>query len=377
MSSHHGVGVNLMSLQPEARPSSNGGGVLGCRDILLEIIDRVNEVGETSDSEQLGLKKTLRDLGRTNKNNLPDCMDALWKDMHSITPFFALLPYEFSTIEPWRTPGRMPILSMNSTPSEHERFKNVAERLRSLTFGCAGTRDPVMLPPLSLIRLARLQPPGVPLFPHLKSVSFSDNHIAQAHALCMELLPGSPISRVSFTNLHIETASFISILSALVLFFTRSLRDLTLMMPEPQRVFSMDSLRFIPRLTFLTTLSITSANHQFPIYTLIPGIASELHLLQSLRIDTRVEGPSGSNEVLQNVRSNAAGLRHLRLGGFDLFLYIVLPVFSEIDGCAITLASVECFDQPTRDWFNDHGAPRVQRPAIRFVPLFSDERVSH
>ncbi|KAF5339113.1 hypothetical protein D9611_011230 [Ephemerocybe angulata] len=264
------------------------GEVLGCSDYLQKIIECINEVGEFP-------KRDLVNFALANKFFVNPVMD---------------------TIIMTRVPA-----------TSDETFNSYAYRLRHLAFKKDVRSE--NLPPLSVIRLALLQPNGIPFFPRLESLSFSYFEVSQATAAYTELIALSPITKLELTDLHTETATFVTVLSLFSLHFAGALKELRIRMPDPDRAFTMESLRFLPPLIGLTTLSITCPYPHFPIYDLLKWITG-LHRLETLEIDVR---PRLTAPIIAGLRSEAQSLRFLRIGGPFGFIMSVLGMFTDVGEC--------------------------------------------
>lgn len=197
-----------------------------------------------------------------------------------------------------------------------------AKRLRHLVFQGKTSAD--VIPLLSHIRLAYLQSPDAPFFPSLESVRFTSTEVGQHLAASVELLPFCPITRLEFTDLHVETATFVTVLSMFSLRFADSLQELRLRMPIAERPFSMQSLRYLNRFRGLHSLSITCQNPDFPIFELMPWVLG-LPGLRDLELEAHVKGifPQEYGEL----RPASRTLALLRLGGDINFIRTVLGSF--------------------------------------------------
>ncbi|KAF6758043.1 hypothetical protein DFP72DRAFT_889775 [Ephemerocybe angulata] len=334
--SHPIVDVGKVALQPATWPPLVGE-VLGCSDYLQKIIECINEVGEFP-------KRDLVNFALANKFFVNPVMDTVWKTMHTLTPFFLLFPVALTSYSngtkarPLRAflyhlwiwayhTSPIQIIMTRVPATSDETFNSYAYRLRHLAFKKDVRSE--NLPPLSVIRLALLQPNGIPFFPRLESLSFSYFEVSQATAAYTELIALSPITKLELTDLHTETATFVTVLSLFSLRFAGALKELRMRMPDPGRAFTMESLRFLPHLTDLTTLSITCPYPHFPIYDLLKWITG-LRNLETLEIDVR---PRLTAPIIAGLRSEAQSLRFLRIGGPFGFIMSVLRMFTDIGEC--------------------------------------------
>ncbi|RXW16361.1 hypothetical protein EST38_g9501 [Candolleomyces aberdarensis] len=238
---------------------------------------------------------------------------------------------------------------VNSLPTENgidsSTFFQYAKRLRSLTLGTSNGHDDT--PTLSLVRLADLQAPGNPLFPGLKSVAFTSSHVSQMTAIYGTLTLASPITKLEFTALEVETATFATMLAFFSTQFASSLAYLNLTFPVTHRDFTMESLRFLPCFQALRSLTLSSKNPQFPIFdkSLMDWIL-KLESLKNLKIDVCVEPTELDTTTHHNKQAISACLHTLWLGGPLNFIDFVLPMFAHrgVRITALTLAPIGDYD---------------------------------
>ncbi|KAJ2912677.1 hypothetical protein MD484_g7742, partial [Candolleomyces efflorescens] len=170
------------------------------------------------------------------------------------------------------------------------------------------------------------------VFPALRSVTFTPDFVPQTTAIYGVLALASPITRLEFTALEVETATFVTMLAFFADEFSKSLTHLKLTFPVAGRVFAMESLRFLTGFRGLRSLSLSSTNPTFPIFgtdrRLMDWILN-LRSLEVLELDVRVE-PTQSDETLHRGKRSAAShcLRTLRLGGPLSLVRLVLPMFA-------------------------------------------------
>jgi hypothetical protein len=216
---------------------------------------------------------------------------------------------------------------VNRLPTEdNSPFCRYAKRLRSLTLGKTNGHDDI--PTLSLTFIASLQVPGKPIFPALKSVVFTFNHVPQTTAIYGTLALASSITRLEFTALEVETASFATMLVFFSNQFSMTLTHLNLTFPV-EREFTMKSLRFLPRFRALRSLTLSSTYSHFPIFDdrLVDWILN-LASLEVLEIDVCVEPTQLDQTVHRNKHAVSACFRTLKLSGPLNFIQLILSMFA-------------------------------------------------
>lgn len=214
------------------------------------------------------------------------------------------------------------IMMISNPATSNAIFMKYAKRLRHLAFEGGATAEAIHLP--SNVRLAFLQPPHTPLFPALESVTFASTEIGQHPAAYVELLPSCPITRLAFSDLHVESATFVAVLSFFSLKLAESLTELKLAMPSSGKAFSMQSLHYLTDLARLQTLSITSQHPDFSAFDLLPWVLGQCSL-RDLEFSALVKHPL-SHEYAE-LRSASKTFDTLRIGGDITFIGAVLPSF--------------------------------------------------
>ncbi|KAJ3522861.1 hypothetical protein NMY22_g11705 [Coprinellus aureogranulatus] len=305
-----GVGGGETAVTPHSLPPTPASLALCAGLVLEEIMERVCRGGNP--------KRTLLNLALANKSGLLDpVMDRVWGTMHSLAPFFLLLPHDETSFL-----GAKKIIMTSEPPTSFTAFTKYAKRLRYLVFEGGSASDSIPL--LSKVRLACLQSQDHPFFPSLESITFTSPEVGQYLAASVELLPFCSISSLDFTNLQIETATLVTVFSFFSLRFADSLKNLRLQMPITERQFGMPSLRYLTKLRGLQTLSIGCRNSDFPVFELIPWILS-LSSLRTLELDIAV------NRLLPHeyadLRSASRVLNILRLAGDVNFIGTILRSF--------------------------------------------------
>lgn len=183
-------------------------------------------------------------------------------------------------------------------------------------------------PILSAVRLAaRLQPVG-PIFTGVESVAIALPRAKDLYREYDELGTHSLIACTTYDEPHTDTTILAHALTSLFLTLDpNSLHHLTLNLPEPGGFSNIGSMEYLHPFTTLRSLSITSYDRGFPIFTLIEWIAGLNHL-QILQIDVlNHEDPPDS---IHTLRSRASSLLLLQISGPFSFVKPTVLTFRDV-----------------------------------------------
>ncbi|TEB28725.1 hypothetical protein FA13DRAFT_1735550 [Coprinellus micaceus] len=233
------------------------------RELLCETTKCSSREGEHTDQD-------LVNIALVNKSFSNLSLNSQWRTMHSLDPFISLLDYIETKVDSSEKP-RLVNISL---------FRECTDQLRELVLD--KYEHPNSFPILSAVRLAaRLQSVG-PIFTGVESVAIALPRAKDLHRAYEEL--GTRFSNIG-------------------------------------------SMEYLHPFTTLRSLSITSYDRGFPIFTLIEWIAG-LNQLQTLQIDVlNNEDPPDS---IHTLRSRASSLLLLQISGSFSFVKPTVLIFRDV-----------------------------------------------